>query len=127
MAKDFGSETLESMAANQQQQQQIQIQVDDAEAPATYCTLVRVGGSAEEMVLDFAGPLKPTGPKTAVMQVENRIFMNPYAAKRLQMALKQAIERYEEAYGELELDERKRRVAGTPGSTQAPKAEGKLS
>lgn len=125
MSKEFGGETLESMAANQQQQQ-IQIQVDDSEAPSTYCTLVRVGGSAEEVVLDFAGPLKPTGPKTAVMQVENRIFMNPFAAKRLQMALKQAIDRYEEAYGELELDERKRRV-GAAAAAQAPKAEGKLS
>jgi hypothetical protein len=40
--------------------------------------------------------------------------MSPWAAKRLHMALKQAIERYEEAYGPLEIDERKRRVQQQP-------------
>ncbi|MEX0775045.1 MAG: DUF3467 domain-containing protein [Phycisphaeraceae bacterium] len=119
MSKDFGSETLDSTAAGGQQ---IQIQVDDSDAPVSYCTLVRVGGSAEEIVLDFSGPLRPTGAKSAVMQVEQRIFMNPWAAKRLAMALSQAIQRYEDAYGDLELDERKRRK-----HQPLPKPEGKLS
>ncbi len=108
MNKDLGSETLESVAA---QANQIQISIDDSDAQTTYSSLVRVGGSAEELVLDFSGPLRPTGPKSAVMKVDQRIIMNPWAAKRLHMAIEQAIQRYEETYGSLEVDERKRRVA----------------
>lgn len=109
MSKEFGNETLESMAASNQQVQ-IQITIDDADAAAAYASLVRVGGSAEEIVLDFSGPLRPTGPKAATMKVTERIFMNPWAAKRLAIALGQTIARYEETYGQLEMDERKRRV-----------------
>ena len=114
--KDIGSETLESVA---NQANQIQINIDDSDAQTTYSSLVRVGGSAEELVLDFSGPLRPTGPKSAVMKVDQRIIMNPWAAKRLHMAIEQAIQRYEETYGNLEVDERKRRVA-QPQSASKP-------
>lgn len=117
--KDFGTQTLESVGATGQQQ--FQITIDDSGAPVTYSTLVRVGGSAEEVVLDFAGPLRPTGQSTATMKVDQRIIMNPWAAKRLAIALSQAIQRYEETYGGLEIDERKRRVA------KPVNAQGKVS
>jgi len=115
--KEFGSQTLESVAGNAQQ---LQINIDDSDAPVTYSTLVRVGGSAEELVLDFAGPLRPTSQNTAVMKVDQRIIMSPWAAKRLALALSQAIERYEATYGQLEIDERKRRLA-------QPAPQGKVS
>ena len=112
MDKDINSQTLDSVAAAGQQ---MQISIDDASAAVSYSSLVRVGGSAEELMLDFAGPLRPVSPRAATMKVDNRIIMSPWAAKRLSMALQQAIERYEQAYGPLEIDERKRRQ----GSAQA--------
>jgi hypothetical protein len=40
--------------------------------------------------------------------------LNPWAAKRLALALNQAMARYEQTYGLLELDERKRRKNSAP-------------
>jgi hypothetical protein len=114
MSKDFGNETLDSIA--NAAQNQIQVNVDDTGAHTGYGSQVFIGGSAEEIVLNFAGPLRPTGPKAATMKVEQRIIMNPWAAKRLAMALNQTMERYEQTYGPLELDERKRRKATAPAA-----------
>jgi hypothetical protein len=107
-----GTETIEAVsAAADPQQQQMQLQIDDAQTPVTYSTTVRVWGSAEEINLDFAGPLRPTNqPKVARLKIDQRITLNPWAAKRLAIALSQAVSRYEQTYGPLELDERRRRV-----------------
>ena len=104
---DKNEQTLGDVAANAQSQQ-MQIDVDDRDAPVTYAKLVRVGGTAEEITLDIAGPIRPTGPSRATMKIENRIVLNPWAAKRLAITLGQTVQRYEQVYGELEIDERKR-------------------
>ncbi len=121
MAEKFGSETIEGLSAQgaQQGQGQIQVSVDDSHAGVTYSSTARVWGSAEEINLDFAGPLRPTGNNTATLKIDQRVILNPWAAKRLAMLLQQTIQRYESTYGEIELDERKRRV-GTPPSNPAP-------
>ncbi|MEX2214968.1 MAG: DUF3467 domain-containing protein [Phycisphaeraceae bacterium] len=102
---DPNAQTLGGTAAAAQQ---LQIDVDDEGVPVTYGKLVRVGASAEEITLDVAGPLKQTAATRASMKVETRIILNPWAAKRLAIALGQTIQKYEEVYGELEIDERKR-------------------
>ena len=100
-------------APGEQQQQQVQLQIDDSQAELSYSTTARVWGSAEEINLDFAGPIRPSGQRNvARLRIDKRIILNPYAAKRLAIALGQAVSRYEKAYGALELDERKRRVNG---------------
>jgi len=104
------NETL--AAPTEAQRPQVQLQIDDSKAETTYSTTVRVWGSAEEINLDFAGPIRPTQQQNvARLQIDQRIVMNPYAAKRLAIALSQAVTRYEQTYGTLELDERKRREA----------------
>ena len=119
MSKDPGSETIETITAatDQPQQQQLQLQIDDASTPVIYSTTVRVSGSAEEINLDFAGPLRPSGPNTAKLKIDQRVVLNPWAAKRLAMALGQAVARYEQAYGMLELDTRKRLLKQSGGKT----------
>ena len=120
MAKETGTETIETIsAASDQQQQQLQLQIDDAETPVTYSTTVRVWGSAEEFNLDFAGPLRPSGPNAAKLKIDQRVILNPWAAKRLAIALSQAVQRYEGAYGALELDARKRLVNQGAGNKPA--------
>jgi len=111
------SDNIETIAAasdqQQPQQQQIQLQIDDSQTPISYCSTARVWGSAEEINLDFAGPVRSTNePKVARLKIDQRIVLNPWAAKRLALALGQAVARYEQTYGSLELDERKRRVGG---------------
>jgi len=113
-----------STASTEQQQNQVQIQIDDSQTTVSYSSTVRVWGSAEEVNLDFAGPLRPTGPKAAKLKIDHRIVLNPWAAKRLCLAMNQAIARYEKAYGALEVDPRKRLV-NTPEAGGA--TTGKLS
>ena len=104
-----------SAAADAQRGQQVQVQIDESKTQTDYSTTVRVWGSAEEINLDFAGPIRPAGPQTARLKIERRVVMNPWAAKRLAIALGQAVAQYEKAYGTLELDQRKRRVDGASG------------
>ena len=122
--QNSGNESIETISAASDQQQQLQLQIDDAQTPVAYSSTVRVWGSAEEINLDFAGPLRPAGKNQAKLKIDQRIVLNPWAAKRLAMALGQAIQRYEKTYGTLELDVRKRMT--NPPDTGA-KASGKLS
>ncbi len=117
------SDTIETVAAaNQQPNSKIQLQIDESTTPVTYSTTVRVWGSAEEFNLDFAGPLRPAGQNVARLKIDQRMVLNPWAAKRLAIALGQAVARYEATYGALELEERKRRVAA-PAAQAAPAAK----
>ncbi len=109
MSKEFGNESIETISAAADQQ--VQLQIDDANATTTYSSTVRVSGTAEEINLDFAGPIRPTGPKAATLKIEQRVILNPWAAKRLAVALGQAVQRYEQTYGQLELDPRKRQIS----------------
>jgi len=105
-------QTIETIStSSDQQNQQFQLKIDDSTTPTTYSTTVRVWGTAEEINLDFAGPIRPgTSPQTAQLKIDQRVVLNPYAAKRLALALSQAVSRFEKTYGTLELDEKKRRI-----------------
>ena len=121
MSEAKRSDTIESLSTasdQQNQQEQIQLQIDDADTPILYSSTARVWGSAEEINLDFAGPVRATQePKVARLKINQRVVLNPWSAKRLALALGQAVARYEQAYGALELDERKLRVGGQAAST----------
>ena len=129
-SKDSETDTIETITAagDQQAQSQIQLQIDDSQTPLLYSTTVRVWGSSEEINLDFAGPIRPGDqPRTARLKIDQRVVLNPWASKRLAVALGQAVGRYEATYGTLELDERKRRVAApaaAPGSVAPAAAPG---
>jgi hypothetical protein len=116
VSKDKESDTISTISGAtdpQKPQQQIQLQIDDSQTPTNYCSTARVWGSAEEINLDFAGPVRATNDaKVARLKIDQRIVLNPWAAKRLALALGQAVARYEQTYGTLELEERKRRVGG---------------
>lgn len=118
-----GNEAVDTItAASDQPQQQVQLQIDDSDMPVGYSTTVRVSGTAEEINLDFAGPIRPTDkPRVARLKIQQRIILNPWAAKRLAIALAQAVARYEQTYGTLELDERKRRI--NPPTAGGPAAD----
>jgi len=117
------SDTIETVAAaNQAPNSKIQLQIDESTTPVTYSTTVRVWGSAEEFNLDFAGPLRPAGQNIARLKIDQRLVLNPWAAKRLAIALGQAVARYEATYGALELEEAKRRIAAPAAATEAPPA-----
>ena len=92
-----------------QGRQQVQLRIDDSAATVQYASTVRVWGSGEELNLDFAAAPRPSGQNQATLKIEHRVTLSPWAAKRLALALSQSVARYEQAYGTLELDERRRR------------------
>lgn len=114
-------ETISAATDQQQTMQRLQLQINDADAPMHYSTTVRVWSTAEEFNLDFAGPIRPTGQSgTVQLKVDNRMILNPFAAKRLAIALGQAVAQYEKRYGTLELDERRRRIGGEAPAPEQP-------
>ncbi len=91
------------------QQKQVQLQIDDRNTPSAYSGNARVWGTAEEIFLDFSQGLRPAGQNALRLKIDHRVVMNPWAAKRLAVTLGQTIQRYEQTYGALELDDNKRR------------------
>ena len=91
--------------------QQMQVQVKDDKATTVYSNMVRIfgGPNAEELILDFT-MMTPSAQQaeTMVMEVSTRVAMNYFAAKRLALALSQAVQRYEQQFGPIELDPRRR-------------------
>ncbi len=110
MANDRDNDKLGDAPQAAANNQQVQLDIDDSDTHTSYSSTVRVWGTAEEINLDFAGPIRPSGQTRATLTIDNRVILNPFAAKRLALALGQAVQRYEQAYGELELDPRKRLV-----------------
>jgi hypothetical protein len=90
---------------------QMQVQVRDDKVHTVYSNMVRLlgGPNAEELLLDFT-VMTPSSdrPEVMVMEVNTRVAMNYFAAKRLALALSQAVQRYEQQFGPIELDPRRR-------------------
>jgi len=80
----------------------------------SYANAFRSNGTAEEVVLDFgvnlmAPPTQQEDQPQMIFQINDRIILNYYSAKRLAITLSQLIRRHEEQFGELQLDVAKRR------------------
>lgn len=94
---------------------QIRLRVDERELKTTYANAFRVNSTPDEIIADFGLNLVHRTPEGADAQAESlfrvneRIILNPYTAKRLALTLGSHIRRYEEQFGELELDVSKRR------------------
>jgi len=80
---------------------QIQIQLDDAIAQGVYANLVLINHTENEFVFDFAF----LAPGTPAAKVRTRILSAPRHTKRLLRALQQNVQRYEERFGEIEIEE----------------------
>ena len=117
MAKDSTPATTEQ-TVTAPDQQQVQLQIDDAQSPTYYSSTSRISASGEEITVDFSMGPKPTGQQNvARMKIDARVVLSPWAAKRLALALGQTIQRYEQAYGPLEIDPRKRIQPGAEGGS----------
>ena len=115
-AKDVpgqGEKPIEEQAREQTGQRQIRVGMDERTMKTTYANAFRTNATAEEVVLDFGlnlvNPARETqGQPDVVFQVNERIILNHYSAKRLAITLSQMIRRHEEQFGEIELDVTKR-------------------
>ena len=112
-----GPEAASGGAATQQQASQIQ--VNESKAVTSYANFCRVTGTPEELIVDFALNPQPTGVPTKPIQIDQRIILNFYTAKRLLAALQMSLQRHEQVFGVLETDIQKR----IRPSAQQPRAQ----
>jgi len=108
---------IENQAREQTGQRQVQLRVTEQNMQTCYANAFRTNGTAEEVILDFGlnlvQPAQQGEPVQIMFNVKERVILNYYSAKRLTLALGQAIRRHEEQFGEIELDVAKRRRQGT--------------
>ncbi|RKY27811.1 MAG: DUF3467 domain-containing protein [Planctomycetota bacterium] len=108
---------IEQQATEQTGQRQVRVGFDERNMTTSYANGFRANATGEEVMLDFGlNVVNPAGQQQnqpeMLFQVNSRVVMNYYAAKRLAITLSQLIRRHEEQFGELNLDIAKRRKNG---------------
>jgi hypothetical protein len=111
------SQPLEEQARDQVGRQRARVRIDERDLKTTYANGFKPTLSAEEVILDFGlNLLSPVQQKKGEIEIffhaRDRIIMNYYVAKRLAIALGNIVRRYEQDFGEIELDAAKRRRSG---------------
>ena len=99
---------------------QPRIEVDASNAVAAYANFCRVGGTPEEVIVDFGLNPQPQGATAEPIKITQRVIMNYYTAKRLLHVLHMTIGQHERTFGVLETDIRKR-VIDRPSSEDGAK------
>ena len=78
---------------------------DDTRMNTSYSNVCNVLGSREEITLLFgANQAWHAGQKEVKVTLSDRVILNPYAAKRLQVLLQRVLKEYESRFGELKLE-----------------------
>ena len=87
------------------QRQGAVLRVHERDTKTSYANMFLLSSTREEMVINFGLTLPPAerGSREAHMLVSDRIIMSLPAAKRLAIALSQAIQRYENAFGVIDI------------------------
>jgi len=85
-----------------------QISVDAASATRCYANFCRVTGAFEELLIDFGLSAQSPGAEAAPVQIDRRVIVNYFTAKRLIAALQISVQRHESLFGVLETDINKR-------------------
>ena len=92
------------------------MRIDERNLQTSYVSGFRPTMTTEEVILDFGlNLIRPTGnkdsPAELVFQANNRVIMSYFSAKRLAMVLGQIVRRYEQQFGDIELNAAKRRAS----------------
>jgi translation initiation factor 2B subunit (eIF-2B alpha/beta/delta family) len=85
---------------SQENEQQIDIELNEEVAEGIYSNLAIITHSQSEFILDFIR-MMPGVPKA---KVKSRVILTPSHAKRLLMALKDNIDKFEDNFGEVSTD-----------------------
>ena len=113
-------DAVEEQARGQTGQRQVRVRIDESDRVTTYANAFRSNGTEEEVILDFGmNSFNPGGRRgdgdaqvvgEVLFEVDQRVVLNYFTAKRLAINLGQIVRRYEEEYGELKLNAAERRV-----------------
>jgi hypothetical protein len=93
------------------QAQQVQVNLREDKAVSVYSNVSRVamGPQAEEVILDLGVMQHDSAkPESLQMDITTRVYMSVFAAKKLALTLSQAVQRFEQQFGPVELDIRRR-------------------
>lgn len=92
----------------------LSIRWDDANMRSLYSNVCNVTGTREEIVLLFGvNQAWHSGMKELTVQLQDRIILNPHAAKRLNLLLTRVLREYETRYGVMQIE------AGDKGPSEA--------
>ena len=82
--------------------QQQKLRFDTSNIKSTYCNVCNATSTREEVVINFGvNKTWDMGERDLEVQLEHRIILSPYAAKRLQDMLAKLIGEHEQRYGVL--------------------------
>jgi hypothetical protein len=83
----------------------IRVRWDDANMRSNYANVCNVTGTREEIVLLFGvNQSWNAANRELVIQLLERVTLNPYAAKRLNLLLGRVLKEYESRYGALPIE-----------------------
>ena len=105
----------EELSQQPGEQQQVQLVLDERDLRTMYSNSYRIHNTAEEVILDFgfnmANPNPQGGQPQLLFKVNERIIMSYPNLKRLAGQLVQIVKRYEQQFGEIQMN---------PGQRGAP-------
>jgi hypothetical protein len=97
-------------------QQQVQVLLDERDLKSVYANAYRIHQSMEEVVLDLGFNMPNPNPNPQqgqapqlLFKVTDRVIMNYSVAKRLAVSLSQLIKRFEQQFGEIQIQPGQRR------------------
>ena len=93
---------MEEQKKNNPNPTQLNIELSAELARGVYSNLAVVSHSHSEFVLDFIQVI----PGTPKAEVRSRVIMTPQNTKRLMLAMKENLEKYERVHGEVRVAER---------------------
>ncbi len=80
---------------------------DDSDMKTAYANVVNISSTREEVTLLFGtNQTWRTDQSQLTVKLSDRIIISPFAAKRLALVLTQTVQRYEEAFGVIEVGPR---------------------
>lgn len=83
----------------------LNVRWDDSAMRSMYSNVCNVTGTREEIVLLFGvNQAWQSGMKEVTVQLQDRIILSPYAAKRLNVLLNRVLAVYESQYGPLSVE-----------------------
>lgn len=79
---------------------------DDSQMRTTYANVVNAASTREEVTLFFGTnqTWNPAGSRQFDVKLEERVVLNPHAAKRLFVLMGAVLAQYEKRFGEIKLD-----------------------
>ncbi len=105
-------DSVENQAQQQTGGKQVRLRVDQSNMSSSYANAFKTNATSEEVIVDFGLNMVVPNPQAQssdvagdiLFQVNDRLILNYYTAKRLALSLGQIVRGYEEKFGELKLN-----------------------